>query len=82
LPFLFTLEALKKVSAFAANLTINLEPVYGILLAWVILSEDKLLTTQFYIGAAIIVLAVIVYPLWLQRFHRKFMFAKFTKRKE
>ncbi|MBP7699197.1 MAG: EamA family transporter [Saprospiraceae bacterium] len=82
LPFLFTLEALKKVSAFAANLTINLEPVYGILLAWVILREDKLLTTQFYIGAAIIVLAVIVYPLWLQRFHRKFMFAKFTKRKE
>jgi drug/metabolite transporter (DMT)-like permease len=64
------LYALKELSAFASNLTINLEPVYGILLAIVILNEDEELSPNFYIGTGIILLAVLIYPLVQKRMKR------------
>ncbi len=62
LAFVLSLRALKHISAFAANLTVNLEPVYGIILAYFILNEGEQLSTGFYYGAAIIILAVFFYP--------------------
>ena len=53
------LQALKKVSAFTQNLTLNLEPVYGILLAFVVYQENKQLGTPFYLGISFIVLSVV-----------------------
>lgn len=50
--------ALKKISAFTVNLAYNLEPVYGILLAFLVYKENKFLGWNFYVGLAIIVLAV------------------------
>ena len=41
LAYILSLRALKYVSAFVANLTINLEPVYGILLAVILLNDYK-----------------------------------------
>ncbi|MCU0338987.1 MAG: DMT family transporter [Spirosomaceae bacterium] len=52
---------LRKISPFAFNLTVNMEPVYGILLAYLILHER--MTTGFYLGAGVILLAVIAHPL-------------------
>jgi len=49
-----SLQALKKISAFTQNLTLNLEPVYGILLAFVIYKENENLSSTFYIGFALI----------------------------
>ncbi len=60
LSFILQLNALKKVSPFTANLTYNLEPVYGILLAFVIFHENKYLSSGFYYGLALILLAVIL----------------------
>lgn len=57
--FLATIEVVKRLGAFTVSLSINLEPVYTILLAIFILKENKVLGSQFYIGAAIIVLVVI-----------------------
>jgi drug/metabolite transporter (DMT)-like permease len=54
-----SLQALQKVSAFTQNLTLNLEPVYGILLAFVIYHENKYLSKWFYYGFALILLAVV-----------------------
>ena len=54
-----SLRALQKVSAFTQNLTLNLEPVYGILLAFVVYNENKYLSKWFYFGFALILLAVI-----------------------
>ena len=54
------LNALKKISPFTANLAYNLEPVYGIVLAFVIFNENKSLNRQFYAGVALILLAVIL----------------------
>jgi drug/metabolite transporter (DMT)-like permease len=62
LGYILGIRALRHLSAFTANLTLNLEPVYGIVLAWLILKEDKQLNTSFYIGASIIILAVLSYP--------------------
>lgn len=57
--FLATIEVVKRLGAFTVSLSINLEPVYTIILAIVILNENEVLGIQFYIGSAIIVLVVI-----------------------
>ena len=62
LAYVLALRALKYISAFAANLTVNLEPVYGIFLAIWILKENKELNEGFYLGVFIILLAVFSYP--------------------
>ena len=63
LPFTLSLVALRHMSAFAAQLAVNLEPVYAIVLAIVLLGEQRELTPQFYAGVAIILGAVLLYPL-------------------
>jgi len=66
LPFALSLVALRHLSAFATSLAVNLEPVYAIVLAIILLNEQQDLNMQFYIGAALLLLVVFVYPL-LQR---------------
>ena len=58
--FILALNALKKISPFTANLAYNLEPVYGIILAFIIFKENKDLSTRFYYGVGLILLAVIL----------------------
>ncbi|MCC6458926.1 MAG: EamA family transporter [Saprospiraceae bacterium] len=62
LPYYLTLRAMRHISAFATNLTINLEPVYGVLLAGLFFREDKELAPGFYLGVGIILLAVFSHP--------------------
>lgn len=57
--FLATIEVVKRLGAFTVSLSINLEPVYTILLAIAILNEDEMLGSHFYIGSAVIVVVVI-----------------------
>lgn len=61
--FQLSANALKKISAFTVNLTYNMEPVYGILLAFAIYHENKELDSSFYIGGAFILVAVILQTL-------------------
>jgi threonine/homoserine efflux transporter RhtA len=63
LPFALSLVALRHMSAFAAQLAVNLEPVYAIVLAIVLLGEQRELTPLFYLGVVIILVAVLVHPL-------------------
>ncbi|HEX2682915.1 MAG TPA: EamA family transporter [Ferruginibacter sp.] len=67
LSFDLQLQALKKISAFTANLTYNLEPVYGIILAFIFLKENKDLHREFYLGVLLILLAVVVQMLLIYR---------------
>lgn len=71
LAFLLSGNALKRLSAFTVNLTYNLEPVYGILLAFVVYHENKFLSQWFYWGFAIIAVALITHILILIRVERK-----------
>jgi drug/metabolite transporter (DMT)-like permease len=71
LPFVLSLISLRHVSAFTANLTINLEPVYGILLAILIFKEHEQLQPGFYIGASIVILIVFTHSILLSRSRKK-----------
>jgi drug/metabolite transporter (DMT)-like permease len=57
--FQLQLQALTKISAFTSNLMYNLEPLYGIVLAYLFFNEAKEMNTHFYIGVGLILLAVI-----------------------
>ena len=71
LSFDLQLSALKKISAFTANLTYNMEPVYGILLAFIFFKENEKLNPAFYFGVALILLAVILQMLRIRRQHKQ-----------
>lgn len=64
--FIINVQVMKVLSPFTVALTVNLEPVYAILLAWLYFGEDERMTTQFYIGTAII-LGTIFLNTWLKR---------------
>jgi drug/metabolite transporter (DMT)-like permease len=59
-------ELLRRLSVFTINLVYNLEPVYGIVLAALILHEHRDLSAGFYAGTSIILLSVFAYP-FIQR---------------
>jgi drug/metabolite transporter (DMT)-like permease len=58
LPFTLSMHAMKSISPFTSTLILNLEPVYGVLLAIVILREDKELNLWFYLGVALLFVVV------------------------
>ncbi len=53
---------LRKFSAYLAILTVNLEPVYGIILAVLFFGDTERMTTGFYFGTLVILIAVIGFP--------------------
>jgi drug/metabolite transporter (DMT)-like permease len=67
LPFTLALVALRHMSAFGTQMVTNLEPVYAIVLAIVLLGEQHELDHWFYLGVVVILAAVFVHPL----LHRK-----------
>lgn len=54
------LDSLKKVSAFTQNLSLNLEPVYAIIMAFILFDENKYLSSSFYYGVGLIILSVVL----------------------
>jgi drug/metabolite transporter (DMT)-like permease len=61
------MKALQKISAFTVNLTYNLEPIYGIGMAFLIYREDKEVSQGFYYGFCLIVAAVVLQSLRLRK---------------
>jgi drug/metabolite transporter (DMT)-like permease len=72
--FSTSVELMKRLSPFAVNLTVNLEPVYGIILAVLIFGDQERMSGGFYLGTLVIVFSVLIHPLvsrWDQRRLRK-----------
>ena len=65
--FNLSLRALKKISPFAVNLSYNLEPIYGIVLAFIVYKENEYLANGFYYGVALILLTVVLQTIRLYR---------------
>ena len=61
--FFLYIRSLKKLSAFTLNLALTLEPVYGIVLAFLFYKENKDLSDWFYLGFGLIVFAVL-FQMW------------------
>jgi len=68
LAYALSLKALKFISTFESNLIYNLEPIYGIALAILILNEHKQLTTNFYIGVALILSLIFIHPILAKKY--------------
>ncbi len=68
--FSVSVEIMKRISAFVVNLTVNLEPVYGIILAVIIFGEKEEMKPGFYVGTLIILLSVLAYPL-LNKYYKR-----------
>lgn len=57
--FIASVEVMRHLSPYTIMLTINLEPVYGILLAFLVLGDAEQMSTEFYYGAMVIIFVVI-----------------------
>ncbi|MFA9205641.1 MAG: EamA family transporter [Burkholderiaceae bacterium] len=64
------LSSLKHISAFTLNVTLNLEPVYGIILAFILFKEQKQLGLSFYAGIICIIISVIIQMRRVVKQHR------------
>lgn len=64
-------ELMKRISVFMIQLTLNLEPLYGIIMAVIIFGDQEKMTPNFYIGTFLILSAVLTYPLVKKRFEKK-----------
>jgi len=60
-------SVMRTLSAFRVALVTNLEPVYGILLAFLFFKNKEQMTGGFYIGAVIILGAIFLYPIYKKR---------------
>jgi drug/metabolite transporter (DMT)-like permease len=69
--FIASVHVMKWISPYTVMLTINLEPVYGIVLALIILGESENMGPQFYYGAAIIILTVVANGIIKNRIKKK-----------
>lgn len=58
--FIASVKVMKFLSPYTVMLTINLEPIYGIILAVLVFKETEKMSVNFYIGALIILLTVIL----------------------
>jgi drug/metabolite transporter (DMT)-like permease len=65
-----SVELMKRISVFMIQLTLNLEPVYGIIMAVIIFGQQEKMNINFYLGTTVILSAVATYPLLKKRFEK------------
>lgn len=65
IPHAQMIKIMKKISVFTVNLSLNLEPVYGVVLAYFIFGESERMSTQFYLGGVLVLLSVFLQPILL-----------------
>ncbi len=68
--FVASVKVMETIRPFTVSLSVNMEPVYGILLAWLIFGESEKMTFGFYSGAFII-LATLFFNAYWQKKQRK-----------
>jgi drug/metabolite transporter (DMT)-like permease len=64
------MKALQKIPAFTVNLSYNLEPIYGVAMAFLIYREDKEVSPGFYYGFCLIIAAVVLQTLRVKKISR------------
>lgn len=66
--FSVSINLSRKISVFFIQLALNLEPVYGILLALIIFGSQEVMSLNFYVGTFIVLSAVVLYPVLKKKF--------------
>lgn len=62
LAYVLGVAVMKELSAFTVALVTNMEPVYGIILAFLLIGSTEKMSLGFYAGAILVLAAVFVYP--------------------
>lgn len=62
--FVASVRVMEHLSPFTVALSVNLEPIYAIILAFIIFNEHQDLGINFYVGASLIFLSVFAKPAW------------------
>jgi drug/metabolite transporter (DMT)-like permease len=58
--FLIGVYVMKFIPAYTVNLSVNLEPIYAIILAIIIFKKSEVMSLNFYVGSAVVVGAIIL----------------------
>jgi drug/metabolite transporter (DMT)-like permease len=64
-------DLMKRISVFMIQLTLNLEPLYGIIMAVIIFGNTEKMNLNFYMGTFVILTAVVAYPFLKKKFEPK-----------
>ena len=67
LAYVAGVSVMRTLSAFRVALITNLEPVYGVLMAFIFFGTKEAMSTGFYLGAALILGSVFLYPIYKRR---------------
>lgn len=70
-PMLQSVKLMQYISPFTLILTVNLEPVYGIILAFFIFEESEKMSAVFYIASVVMILAIVANGLIKARKQKK-----------
>lgn len=57
-PFIASVNLMKKISPYTVTLTVNLETIYGIIIAYILWKKDEAMTPGFYLGTMIILATI------------------------
>lgn len=69
--FIASVKIMRVLTPYTVMLTNNLEPVYGIILAWFIFGADEEMNPLFYVGASLILITVIVNGILKNRSYKR-----------
>ncbi len=69
--FTAIVDVMKTISAYTVVLALNIEPVYGIVMAHFFFPETERMSGGFYLGTLIILISVFSYPLLKRKFRKK-----------
>lgn len=67
LAYVAGVSVMQSLSAFRVALITNLEPVYGIILAFIFFGTQEQMSAGFYLGATLIIGSVFLYPIYKKR---------------
>jgi drug/metabolite transporter (DMT)-like permease len=66
-PHAKTIELLKHIDVFTANLSFNMEPVYGIIMAYFIFGETEKMNAGFYGGSLLLMMLIVADMIWSRK---------------
>ncbi len=56
--FIVSVEVMKKISPFTVTISVNLEPVYSVIIALILWPEEEKMSPMFYVGTGIIMTSI------------------------
>lgn len=69
--FLVSIDVMRVLSPFTVSISINMEPVYSIVLALIIFGDDERMSVGFYAGAALIMVTILINAAVKRRLRKK-----------